>query len=144
MLRLGSGRVQSRCWSRPMSSPRLPLTDTLKGPPSGRLISFSMVSVSPIGECLSQGDVRLIAGERDALCETATQHVGPLPHVDAACRDQDGGAHDLRGLMRGNRNPFFGADIQAPARPPRRKRQIGGGQFAAGTLAELQGGDALL
>src|SRR5882672_6161205 len=39
-----------------MSRPRLPLIETLKGPPSGRLVSFSMCSVSvmpsrPQAEC---------------------------------------------------------------------------------------------
>jgi hypothetical protein len=46
--------------------------------------------------------------------------------------------------MRGNRNRFIGADGQAAARPARRKRQIGGGEFAAGALAVLQRRDAPL
>src|SRR4051794_35695467 len=49
MNRLGSGKVQSRYWSRPMSMPRVPSTVMPSGPPSGSVVSFSILSASNEG-----------------------------------------------------------------------------------------------
>src|SRR5262245_55781336 len=119
-----------------MSSPRLPPTDTLSGPPSGRLVSFSMVSVRPMASRL----LHFFGDEPDAVGEAAPQDLGPLFALHARSRDQQGSAHQARGLLRRDRN-CFAAGIDPSARPAGGERQIGRRQLAVAVRAELQGGN---
>ena len=163
MNRVGSGRVQSRCSSRPMSRPRLPVTATLSGPPSGRLVSFSMVSVSPMSPALAIS--RSVAGLATSLSTWPNRlHHQPCSMPSTAIRmpsstqprissgrsvwlarhgrDQDRGADRARRRVRLDRDRIAARDAEAAAGPAGRERQMRRRQLAAVAHAEFERGES--